>query len=98
MSRLIIIRFLSQTFARFRLGSNCTALVVQHYCFLPRPICSCLTRLKLTICCTNIVVQFSPNIARTDLTDSSVLMQDLYVNFKAMRYEARTFYRIVADK
>ena len=28
-------------------------IVVQHYCFLPRPLYSCLTRLKLTMYCTN---------------------------------------------
>ena len=32
-------------------------LLVQHDCFLPQPLCSYLTRLKLTMYCTNNVVQ-----------------------------------------
>ena len=45
-----------------RLGSNCTTSLVQHYCLLPLPLCSCFPRLKLIMCCNKNVVQFDPSL------------------------------------
>ena len=44
-----------------RLGSNSTTLLVQH-CFLPRPLCSWLPRLTLTMCGTSNVAQLDPSV------------------------------------
>ena len=42
-------------------GLNCTTLLVQQYCFLPRPLCSCLRRLKLTMCCADNFLKLDPS-------------------------------------
>ena len=39
-------------------------LSVQHHRFLPHLFCSCLTRLKLTVCHTDNVVLFDPSLAQ----------------------------------
>ena len=44
-----------------RLGSNCTTLLVQHYYFLPRPLCS-RNKAEINNVCTNKIVQFDPSL------------------------------------
>ena len=59
--------------------SNCTTLLVQHYYFLPRRLCSCSTRR-----CTNNVVQFDPSIITFCTSVSS------RYNFFALLHETET--------
>ena len=60
------------------LESSCTTLLVQHYCLLPPPLYTCLTRLKLKMYCTINVVQFDPalnlqNLSQCTNSDSTPL-------------------------
>ena len=49
-------------------GVKPKTLSVQHHRFLPQLFCSCLTRLKLTVCRTHNVVRFDPSLAQHFLT------------------------------
>ena len=60
-----------------RLGSKCSALLVQHHCFRPRLFCSCLLMLKLKICRINNVGQFNRGLtvqlSQGNIAESTVL-------------------------
>ena len=43
-----------------KLGLNCATLSVPL--FFPQPLRSCLAKLKLTMCCSNIIVQLNPSV------------------------------------